>query len=329
MALNGNCTHKVTQDEILSNWIEKVIENYYWVESPYLIVCTISTILNTLVVLTVVIFKQYKNHFKRLTTAIAIGDLAYSIVEIVLISSKISSTANHTVCLGVNSFNRLVANIECGIILIIGLERYYCIACPFNKLSRGIIHVLELMNIIAAVLSLLPLFVYGCRNAETYLIFNWLDVTIYLILPTIIMTFLLTKTIIALKKRLDNGVQSLHHQRVKESQRVVLILFFVLTFFIGFTAPWRIVEILPYHFDNDVVSKAQIVMICTYVFHTITNPIIYSVIDPRWQRDVKKLAKKILPNCFQLDRDCNVNAVTLTYFSKRTMKVDILEVSQI
>ena len=223
-----------------------------------------------------------------------------------------------------------------GFILLIAVERYFGIVRPLEKgLSSSNINLCVAGNIIAAVATIIPLLVVldvkemgRCgerwpnpnRDSDIYTMFLLI---FYFVIPVAIIFLLYIRIMINLNKNKTQKVISNEvdkRKRLKDNRRAIYILIAVLVAFVVCILPNRIVwvylDAVDYKVDKTLYMVLAYIGLVTFPIHVAVNPIIYSVVDRRWRRDIIRVLtceKERLPSVtssivrlskYSADQDC-------------------------
>lgn len=206
-------------------------------------------------------------------------------------------------------------------ILIIALERYILIVHPSKKdmLNGSIKHVSVLAGLVVVVATVVPYLLgldieYGSNRCIQFkgahknmsLPYHWFVIIVYSALPVIIITTLYGKMIGSLfknattNKAVNTGVALL--TRMKTNRRIVYITLAILGCFILCTLPTRASIIFferkglkmgrdDYHNDDgkDLYLILTFFGYISYPFQSTINPLLYSVFDKEWRKEMKQL----------------------------------------
>ena len=214
-----------------------------------------------------------------------------------------------------------------GVILIISIERYIGIVYPFRHgLKVKEVHILLGINVLVSIAFITPSIVTSKVDKELHycykrwswpkapIVYNWIVFLLVYLIPVIVMCILFISIIRFLKMKsqtmssYSGGNQRLEEKRAKDNKRITTILVSVLVTYLFLVLPNRIVAIVVSHsldnhshrhtFSNSTISVLEYIMLVPYPFHVMVNPIVYSLVDARVRRDVKKMVGNFCSGCF-------------------------------
>ena len=179
------------------------------------------------------------------------------------------------------------------------------------------------INLVAAVAMIIPEIVVLdlpdgveiCRenwpNQYSSLIYAYVLLSLYFVVPISITTYLYTESIKALmesaNKEVKGNIQNPIEVRRKQEQhqsnrRIMFILTSILVGFVVFLLPNRLVWVVFSHIDDMNKLSQTTYMALKYVamipcpFHAATNPIIDCLCDRQFRRNVYQMAKSAVIN---------------------------------
>ena len=290
------------------------------------LVCAIAGIIgNGLVIAVYTWMKGKLSKHKMLICMLAASDFLFAIILLVIVipifwtSKWIYGTAMCKVLIGFNDLGVLLAM---GIILIIAFERYYGITQPLQRLSGGMstkqVWIFLAINLAAAVAMIIPEMVVldlpngveicqeNWPNQYSSLIYTYVLLGFYFIVPICIITYLYTESIAALKefagKEVKGNIENpLEAQRKQEqhqnNRRIMLILIGILVSFVVLVLPNRLVWVVFSHVEDmtklseTTYLALKYVAMMPYPFHVAINPVIYCLCDRQFRRNVSEMAK--------------------------------------
>ena len=280
-----------------------------------------SIIGNSIIIAVAVAYRRSLSTFKRIIASLAVCDIVFAVLNFIREVSKFWTEKwkfGTAFCKIFEASRTMGSNIAIGIILIISVERYIGIVHPFgNGLFGWRLYILEILNVLFALCTAIPIFIFEQVDSHGYCrriwpqvedrrdsrIFNWFQVVVYLMFPTLVMSGLYFRMILHLRKSLSNVESSvdfkIRKQRHKDNMRIVKLLVCILTSFVILVGPCYVTILcLDYLYGNEATEgyytgdeegNFLFFMFLSYPFHTAVNPVIYSVVDKRWRRTITKL----------------------------------------
>lgn len=196
-----------------------------------------------------------------------------------------------------------------GFILLIAVVRYQgLIRTPSLVLSKGLIYGLTVANIGIGVLSVVPMFVVSDLDPELgkcwqYWPNEWIDsliyqiyiTVIYLVLPGFVIVILYSKVAYFLNKETKNNCamrcsQMVFERRTAQNKKGARVVMSIFIAFVVCILPNRAVlvyfEAVDYKMSKTAFIVLSYIALIPYHFHLAANPIIYSILDPKWRTDI-------------------------------------------
>ncbi|XP_065648643.1 C-C chemokine receptor type 5 isoform X3 [Hydra vulgaris] len=248
--------------------------------------------------------------FRQLILGLAISDLIFAIIEFILSIPRIWTCHwlyGLLMCKVLSAVLAASANIAVGFIVIVAVDRYIGIVHIFSKtLNQTLLRVIVIINVVAGILSVLPpLLVLQVTNFETCeenwssrksSVYTMVLFFVYYLIPVIALIVLYCIIIAWLKKaylkcKALNNAQKI--SRLKKNKRTLVMLISILACFTVLVLPNRAVWIIKDFYslsninDNNLFRFLKIILEISYGLHAAVNPIIYSVVDPRFQFQMK------------------------------------------
>ena len=295
---------------------------------PYAVVETVASVIgivgNLLVVAIAIRFRRGLATCKRLIANLAFNDLYFAIFQLIYAVQRFWTPRfiyGVFMCKLLRSVDYFGTFLAIGIILTISIERFIGIVNPF---SRGIsgkgIQAILIVNFIFGMSSAMPLFYYNnvdsigaCKtvwpNKDDPFIYNLFIVCAYLIVPTIVIATLYSLIVSTLHGTIIVGKENffadprVRQKRLKENRRTMYVLVGVVVSFVLLVFPKHLIQLyMAARGWGSVVYRAemsrghfvllQYISLFSYPFHVAINPIIYSLIDARWRKDVRHFFKR-------------------------------------
>ena len=282
---------------------------------PYAIVAIVSVslgILGNTAVIIVAIRREYNTMSNLLIAELATSDLFFAIVQLLetipLFWTNKWLFPDFT-CKIIKSSQELSALLSVGFILMIACVRYNgLITNPCCKTRKKTVHFFSIVNILMGFGSIVPIIIvqdmdpdikkcweYWPNGAKDSLIYNiYLTVT-YFAIPSIVMSVLYSKLAYKLTNAATNnyacrGNQILFIRRDAENKKGARLVIAIFVAFNLCVLPGRIAFIYLDAVDYKVSESAFVIL--TYLFtipyplHLALNPIIYSIMDQKWRREI-------------------------------------------
>lgn len=219
-------------------------------------------------------------------------------------------------------FEQLGTCFAMGIILVISIERYIGITNPFSRgLSVKHFRILMVVNIIYGIIATMPLFLFYTtegreekvcllkwpeKSQQTLKIYRIIILVVFFAIPLCVVIALYVRVALSLigNVRVFKDVVFDDHafkERASDTRRAILIMVSIVTAFIICVLPQHAVELyfelLPKNgdaYDGEIIGiktyyYLNMLMKFPYPLHVAINPIIYSVIDSKWRKDVIKV----------------------------------------
>ena len=318
--VNCNCEKKSLLCAIVQK--EKKSENdkanithdrkYYMLQATYEVACgTVSIIGNSLVVATSLTFFKKLSRCHRLIALLAALDLAVATINITTAVPKFWTYEwiyGSILCILLIDINNILVSMALGVIVIIAFERYMGIIYPYSfSLTDKKLLGLVIVNVPLAAVLHIPNFLYRklddtniCKAVSPINeIFDWILFFFYYIIPVLLASLfyirIIKRLILSSKECFDIiGSDQQKKKRLQENKRIIKILVSVLVAFVFLTLPVRIYWlIIMYGTDWSTRTFQTIKLVCflPYSLHVAINPIIYSLIDNRFRRDVRHLCR--------------------------------------
>nr|XP_004206079.2 C-C chemokine receptor type 5-like [Hydra vulgaris] len=251
------------------------------------------------------------SRFRQLILGLAISDFMFAVVEVMISIPKIWTCQwlyGLFLCKVLYAVLAASANIAVGFIVIVAVDRYVGIVHMFSTLfNQNRFRVIVIINVVAGILSVLPPLVVlqvskfkTCEenwNNKKSSVYTMVLFFVYYLIPVVVLIVLYYIIIAWLKeaylkcKALNNAQQI---SRLKKNKRTLIMLISILACFAVLVIPNRAVWIINDFYglsnikDKYLIRFLKIVSEVPYVFHAAVNPIIYSVVDLKFQSQMKK-----------------------------------------
>ena len=263
------------------------------------------------------------NHHK-LVNMLASFDLFFSIISIIFVTPTLWTRDwlyGKLGCKVVQSLVTLGAFIAIGVIFIIAVERYYGIVHPFKTgiSTKKRCYGLLLVNIVVANIPIIPRSMHlmihtestqcieNWPNKQSPVIYDWVILVNYWILPVFIISIMYQRIYRALNKRKAvcktlNGSQHNKQQmkRLKDNHRTMRNLVAVLIAFTLFTLPnklnWVILDMQGGYHNTPWYQFINYCCSVLYNLHVLVNPLVYTLVDERFRRRVHNLLRTKIRN---------------------------------
>ena len=264
---------------------------------------------NGIVVIVNIRFWKQTNRCRNLFTGLATADFIFAII-LFIINLPLLWTCTWpyglAMCKLLRSFLNASALVALGFIVIIAVERYVGTVYPMNiSFTATKLYIMIFMNYILGFAMVVPSIVVlemgrynTCRenwSGNGSVIYSWILLTFYFLLPIAFISVLYFVIMSTVNKSVsDNtGIVDDSHvkKRMKENQRVMVILLTVLIAFFVLVLPNRLVWVIVDHIGVNNLSKStyrglKLFALIPYSFHAAINPIIYSVVDHKFRKNV-------------------------------------------
>ena len=284
---------------------------------PYAVVSVVSCIVALLgngAVIAVKFKRKPTSHSRLLITELAASDSVFAILQLLSVVHLFWTNKwlyGRVMCKVLTSANALTRLYSIGFILLISIERYYGIMniSQAKKISRRLLHTLTAINLLIGFISVVPILMYSDVDPQLNRCFiNWprksldsftynLYVTIfYFAIPAITIGVLYSRITSYLWRETRNnyalhcGDKTALSRRVADNKRVAYILVAILLAFVVCAFPSQLALLYMDWVDSKVSRKTffilSYIILIPYPFHYAVNPIIYSLIDKRWRREI-------------------------------------------
>ena len=300
---------------------ELVYDERYLV--PYAAVETVASVIgiigNLLVVSIAIRFRRGLATCKRLIANLAFNDFYFAIFQLIYAVPKFWTSRfiyGVFMCKMLKSVDYFGTFLAIGIILTISIERFNGIVNPFSRgISNKGIQAILIVNFVLGLSSAMPLFYYNnvnsidvCKtdwpNKHDSLVYHLFLVCAYLVVPTIVIATLYSLIVSTLHGTIIVGKENfiadprVRMKRLKDNRRTMYVLIGVVVAFVLLVFPKHMIMLYmdAHGWGSQVNEKEmsmgnfflfQYIALFSYPFHVAINPIIYSLIDARWRKDVR------------------------------------------
>ena len=278
--------------------------------------------------LVVIVIKPKSKNIKKISQhrsliiALAVCDLCFALITIFRIV-PFFWTGNWiyglVLCKLTISAIAMGAWVAVGIILIIAIERFMGIVYPFKSgLTGKKTAILLIVNMIITVGSVVPLYMHlqlldrgisNNINEDHYecgeewndplgnIIYSWFLIAGYFIVPVFLISVIYCKIFEVLYnndllKRANTKDQDdrFVERRLKRNRKTMTTLILVLIAFVMCTLPNKLRHLIAATSNNSIVFGRALFFITeiVYAFHVTLNPIIYSIMDSKFKRKLRK-----------------------------------------
>ena len=216
-----------------------------------------------------------------------------------------------SMCKFLNPAINMTATLGLGFVLIISVERYVGISHPFSRgMSSKTVYSIVALNFLVSLASVVPAGVVLdgnnglCRevwpNKYNSKVYTWVLFGSSFAAPVLIISALYFSMLYQLRQSAIKCLQKMEvmgepyrNKRKQENKRIAAIVLSLVVVFVLFVAPNRIYWILKDYEILDGYSlniRDNIKMVCdlAYIFHSVLNPIIYSVVDAKFRASLKE-----------------------------------------
>ena len=266
----------------------------------------------------VVRVRNWKNslHY-QLISGLAITDLLFCFVFISITFPSIwlcKWYLGAALCTLLKTLLTFTSNVDLGFILIIAIERYVGIVHPFSGgASARKIYLMILINIVVGTMSVSHFFFifkvdqhgecvddWSRFTDQSQFIYNWISNIFLFTIPIIITAVLYYRGLRTLNSTLfrPEMMQTLDNvsrkRMISENRRILKIASTILLAFFLLVGPIHLSWFLHDNFPDLDSGKYHMFAISsiTYSLHASINPIIYSIIDPKFRKNVFSLLRK-------------------------------------
>eukprot|EP00111_Clytia_hemisphaerica_P019773 TCONS_00058341-protein len=308
----GNLNFCRDQDQLLTCTLARRITN-----RAIIGISTIGIFGNLLVLVVTGYHRHRITVCRRIIGMLAFSDLLFSLVQLVIyfpafwtclwiyetIMCKILRFAVHAFCM-----------ISLGFVMIIAFERFNGIVKPFQiRVSNKKIYLTTILNIVWAITFSIPLIIHldvihggectkNWSDPHQALIYDMVLVIgtfLFPIIVTSVLYILIVKSLYQVKSETGSiiGKQQKHRRR-REDRRITSIIAYLLVSFVILVAPNRLLNLLHGYgvFDDlaqETYSYLQLAAMLPYAIHASINPLIYSIIDRKFRKNVRMLFYKV------------------------------------
>eukprot|EP00111_Clytia_hemisphaerica_P004521 TCONS_00012929-protein len=323
--LSDNTTKQSVCDFLQPKPVQNLIQAAYFL-LPYATVETVASVIgiigNLIVIAVAVRFRIGLAPCKMLIAHLALYDLFFAIFQFTYALPKFwvaKFIYGKFVCRVLRGAEYLGVYLAIGVILTISIERFIGIVNPFSRgISKTGLNVILFINGLCGLMACIPIFYYSSitdlgicevdwpNGSQDMFIYNMFVLIVYLLIPTIIIATLYSLIISTLHGTIVLGKNSfiadprLRKKRLQDNRRTMYVLIGVVIAFVIFVFPKQVImTFLSYNdygwgsFANQRDMKASTFVILVYIahftypFHVSINPLVYSLIDARWRKDVR------------------------------------------
>ena len=271
--------------------------------------------------------RRNTTNFNRLIRMLAFYDLAFAFFQLLNVFPKMWTAEwiyGEIMCNLFKCVESLSAMLAAGVILIISIERYIKIFYPLYDLTQFKLSILLVVHCVMACAVIAPLLAHfyvddtlkvcllKWPHKQSDLIFyDGVVFTLFYFIPILIVGYIYFMIIRFLKANNTRDFASrdsiYQSNQCKENHRhrgIIKSMMSVVVVFILFVFPKHVVNFyfgIKGWFDHVParemgVSTYFILMYIAhipYLFHVCANPVIYSITDPKWRIDLKRLAHRL------------------------------------
>lgn len=257
--------------------------------------------------------------YSQLLISLALSDLLFAFLTMLYYVPKIWTDEwvyGLTGCKMLSSAMSLGALIAVGIIQIIAIERFNGLVYPFSKgLGHTTMYCLLSLNIVIGICCVIPRIMHltvtkedgicsehwnDKHDAKDSEIYDWSILFLYSVIPVVTISILYVKifrTITQSIKQCNDDASGngdiLTAKRLKNSRKTMVLLVAVLVAFVICTFPnkirWVLLTMIPFDHDKKKLFDTYLYDVTEgmYSFHISINPIIYTIADTRFRRELK------------------------------------------
>ena len=281
------------------------------VEKTLVLIISFFGIIGNILVLIVRVRNWKKSLHYRLISGLAIADLTFCCMSVLITAPSLFTChwkLGGLLCTFLKTFRTMSSNVDLGFILIIAIERYIGIVHPFGGGASAFkIYIVVGLNLLAGFLAAFPFFLIFKINgsgicaedwsifpARASFIYGWISNIFLFLIPIIATGVLYYRGLKTLKSTLFRQEMMLtldetsRRNLVGENHRILRIISTILLAFLFLVGPnhlaWFIHDnmTVPIRIEYYIFRVSMIL----YALHTSINPIIYSIIDRKFRRNV-------------------------------------------
>ena len=284
-------------------------------------------IIGNILVLVVRVRNWKKSLHYQLISGLAMADLAFCCMFLIICFPSIWLCQWHlgdALCTLLKTLWTFSSNVDLGFILIIAIERYAGIVHPFSGgASACKIYLMILMNLVVGLMSVSHFFLifrvnelgqcaedWSSFSENSSFIYSWVSNIFLFTIPIIITAVLYYQGLRSLNLTLFRpdmmrALDEMSRERmVSENRRILKITSLILLAFFLLVGPNHAAWFLHDNFPNLDLHYVFTISYITYSLHTSINPLIYSIIDRKFRKNVFFLLRK--------RRRCNSFTTTVT-----------------
>ena len=286
-------------------------------EKSLIVFISILGIVGNILVLVVRVRNWKKSLHYRLISGLAIADLTFCFMFLFISIPAIwlcRWPLGKFLCTLLRTILFISSNVDLGFILIIAIERYIGIVHPFQGgASACKIYCMVGINLLASFLAGFPFFFifkvdsrgectedWSMFLANASFVYGWVTNIFLFLIPIIITALLYWRGLKTLKSTLFRQEMMLTLDEASrknlagENHRILRIISTILLAFLLLVGPNHVGWFLSDNFTLSHSSKLVFFKISSvaYAIHTSINPIIYSIIDRKFRRNVYYMLTK-------------------------------------
>ena len=281
------------------------------IEKSLVLVISFFGIIGNILVLIVRVRNWKKSLHYRLISGLAIADLTFCCMSVLITTPALFTCRwklGGLLCTFLKTFRTMSSNVDLGFILIIAIERYIGIVHPFGGGASAFkIYIVVGCNLLAGFLAAFPFFLvfkingsekcsedWSIFHANASFVYGWVSNIFLFLIPIIATGVLYYRGLKTLKSTLFRQEMMLtldetsRRNLVGENHRILRIISTILLAFLFLVGPnhlaWFIHDNMTVPIDIEYyIFRVSMIL---YALHTSINPIIYSIIDRKFRRNV-------------------------------------------
>eukprot|EP00111_Clytia_hemisphaerica_P021979 TCONS_00064614-protein len=286
-------------------------------EKSLIVFISILGIIGNILVLIVRVRNWKKSLHYRLISGLALADLTFCCMFLFISIPAIwlcRWPLGKFLCTLLRTILFMSSNVDLGFILIIAIERYIGIVHPFQGgASACKIYCMVGINLLASFLAGFPFFFifkvdssgkctedWSMFLSNASYVYGWVSNIFLFLIPIIITALLYWRGLKTLKSTLFRQEMMLtldeasRKNLVSENHRILRIISTILLAFLLLVGPNHVAWFLSDNFTLAGGSRLVFFKISSvaYAIHTSINPIIYSIIDRKFRRNVYYMLRK-------------------------------------
>ena len=323
-------------EQLHENKTEKTFTRSNTATTLYIIVTLVASSLGTVGNIAVIMV-AYKKRRSLTSSRLHIAEnalinLVFSLASITNVTHLLTTNAwpyNLAACKLMRTLIEVCGLLTIGIILIIAVERFFLIVYSV-EVEGSFKHISVVMTTLVVMATTVPYTTgvgiedqsercveFGHPSHHLALPYHWFVITALNLIPFCVLAFLYGRIVKYISRQASGIEQSsnqvLYMRKMKANRRVMLVALCILLVFLLTTLPTRIIRIYftmkhSHHDDGgdfnmtdmDLHLGLVLVSYLTYPFQSNLNPVMYSMVDTEWRKEVRYLLKQV--HTFKVNR---------------------------